>query len=155
MLLENESIYLINCDLKISAMYAYMFEKDEERKKTLETTVKTETLPNYLKNMETILVARGGKHFAGNDVIDSYFIFLFLIYIVLTCKNCGFSEQVRKILKVSWLDSRTLVERSGLARNSLWGWTVSLGDLPSQIGLSLSILIRIPIWNDEIHPIRI
>ena len=53
-------------------MYAYMFEKDEERKKTLETTVKTETLPNYLANMEKLLVARGGKHFAGNEVVLTF-----------------------------------------------------------------------------------
>ena len=45
-----------------------MFEKDEERKKTLEVTFKNETLPNYLKNMEKILTARGGKHFAGDSV---------------------------------------------------------------------------------------
>ena len=55
-------------------MYAYMFEKDEEKKKALETTVKTETLPNYLANMEKLLVARGGKHFAGNEVVASYFL---------------------------------------------------------------------------------
>jgi hypothetical protein len=49
-------------------MYQYMFEKDEERKKTLEETFKTVSIPNYLKNMEKILVQRGGKHFAGNEV---------------------------------------------------------------------------------------
>ncbi len=49
-------------------MYLFMFEKDEEKKKTLENTFKTETLPNYLKNMEKILTERGGKHFAGSDV---------------------------------------------------------------------------------------
>ncbi len=50
-------------------MYLFMFEKDEEKKKVLHETFKNETLPNYLKNMEKILAARGGKHFAGNDVI--------------------------------------------------------------------------------------
>ena len=45
-----------------------MFEKDEERKKTMEETWKTVSVPGYLKAMEKVLVARGGKHFAGNKV---------------------------------------------------------------------------------------
>ena len=45
-----------------------MFEKDEERKNSMEETFKTVSIPNYLKNMEKILVQRGGKHFAGNEV---------------------------------------------------------------------------------------
>ena len=49
-------------------MYAYMFEKDEERKKSMEETFKTVSLPNYLNNMQKILVARGGKFFAGNEL---------------------------------------------------------------------------------------
>ena len=49
-------------------MYAYMFEKDEERKKLMEETFKTVSVPNYLNNMQKILVARGGKFFAGNEV---------------------------------------------------------------------------------------
>jgi Glutathione S-transferase, C-terminal domain len=53
-------------------MYQFMFEKDEEKKKALEATFKTETLPNYLKNMEKILTARGGKHFAGDSVICTF-----------------------------------------------------------------------------------
>jgi hypothetical protein len=55
-----------------------MFEKDVERKKTLEATFKNETLPNYLKNMEKILTSRGGKHFAGNEVTTA--LYFFLIY---------------------------------------------------------------------------
>ena len=53
-------------------MYAFMFERDEEKKKTLEETFKNETLPNYLKNMEKILTSRGGKHFAGDAVTGDF-----------------------------------------------------------------------------------
>ncbi len=50
-------------------MYQYMFdEPDEERKKKMEETWKTVSVPGYLKNMEKLLIARGGKHFAGNEV---------------------------------------------------------------------------------------
>ncbi len=49
-------------------MYQYIFEKDEERKKTMEETWKTVSVPGYLKNMENLLIARGGKHFAGDEV---------------------------------------------------------------------------------------
>ncbi len=49
-------------------MYQYMFEKDEERKKTMEETWKTVSVPGYLKSMENLLIARGGKHFAGDEV---------------------------------------------------------------------------------------
>jgi hypothetical protein len=45
-----------------------MFEKDEERKKTMEETWKTVSVPGYLTVMEKLLVTRGGKHFAGNEV---------------------------------------------------------------------------------------
>ncbi len=43
-------------------------EQDESRKKELETKFKNESFPNFVKNLENILEARGGKHFAGNEV---------------------------------------------------------------------------------------
>jgi hypothetical protein len=43
-------------------------EQDETRKKELEGKFKSETFPNYLKNMEKLLISRGGKHFVGNEV---------------------------------------------------------------------------------------
>ncbi len=49
-------------------MYGTMFEKDEEKKKSLEQTFKNETLPSFVTKMEALLIARGGKHFAGNEV---------------------------------------------------------------------------------------
>ena len=45
-----------------------MMEKDEEKKKELEEMFIKEVLPNYMKNLEKILIARGGKFFAGNEV---------------------------------------------------------------------------------------
>ena len=45
-----------------------MMEKDEEKKKELEEAFVKEVLPNYLKNLEKILVAQGGKYFVGNEV---------------------------------------------------------------------------------------
>jgi len=49
-------------------MYQTMFERDEEKKKKLEETFKTDTLPKFVTNMESLLERRGGKHFAGNEV---------------------------------------------------------------------------------------
>ena len=49
-------------------------EQDESRKKELETKFKSETFPNFVKNLENILEARGGKHFAGNEVCFSNFV---------------------------------------------------------------------------------
>ena len=43
-------------------------EPDEERKKKMEETWKNVSVPGYLKAVEKLLVARGGKHFAGNEV---------------------------------------------------------------------------------------
>ena len=45
-----------------------MMEKDEEKKKELEEVFVKEVLPNYMKNLEKILVAHGGKYFVGNEV---------------------------------------------------------------------------------------
>ena len=53
-------------------MYLFMFEKDEERKKTMEETWKTVSVPGYLTVMEKLLVTRGGKHFAGNETEKKY-----------------------------------------------------------------------------------
>jgi len=58
------------CDL-IPAMYQTMFEKDEEKKKTLEQTFKTEQLPSFVTKMEGLLDSRGGKHFAGFEVVGN------------------------------------------------------------------------------------
>ncbi len=49
-------------------MVRIAFEKDEEKSKVMLNTFETETLPNFLKNMENLLISRGGKHFAGNEV---------------------------------------------------------------------------------------
>ena len=78
-----------------SAMYLFMFEKDEEKKKVLHETFKNETLPNYLKNMEKILTARGGKHFAGNDVIFFVYFYIYLAeskVITTDSRSCLFSN---------------------------------------------------------------
>ena len=62
-----------------------MFEKDEEKKKELQATFATETVPNFIKSMEAALVKNGGEYFAGKDVrgniitfyktISDYFFF--------------------------------------------------------------------------------
>ena len=44
-------------------------EEDEARKKDLESKFKNENFPTFLKNMETLLVTRGGKYFAGSEVL--------------------------------------------------------------------------------------
>ena len=43
-------------------------EQDETRKKDLESKLKAETFPAFLKNMEKLLAQRGGDHFAGDEV---------------------------------------------------------------------------------------
>ena len=49
-------------------MVAIYREQDETKKKDLESKFKTETFPTYLKNMEKLLVTRGGKYFVGHEV---------------------------------------------------------------------------------------
>ena len=44
-------------------------EKDVAREKDLESKFTRETFPTFLKNMETLLATRGGKHFVGNQVL--------------------------------------------------------------------------------------
>ena len=61
-------------------MVQFAFEKDEERKKVMLKTLETVTLPNFLKNMEKLLVARGGEHFAGNEVTFGYFRLVIIFF---------------------------------------------------------------------------
>ena len=56
-------------DLCFLGMVLIYREEDEARKKDLESKFKNENFPTFLKNMETLLVTRGGKHFAGSEVL--------------------------------------------------------------------------------------
>ena len=45
-------------------------EKDVTREKDLESEFTRKTFPTFLKNMETLLATRGGKHFVGSEVLS-------------------------------------------------------------------------------------
>ena len=43
-------------------------EQDEEKKAEMKKKLQTETFPNWLKMMETLLTSKGGKYFAGKQL---------------------------------------------------------------------------------------
>jgi len=49
-------------------LIAYMFEKDENKKKELGKVMKEETMPQAIAILEKLLVSAGGKHFAGGSL---------------------------------------------------------------------------------------
>ena len=45
-----------------------MKEQDNVKRAEMKKKLETETLPNWLKMMETLLTSKGGIHFAGNQL---------------------------------------------------------------------------------------
>ena len=62
-------------------------EEDEARKKDLESKFKNENFPTFLKNMETLVVTRGGKHFAGSEVLFVLHIYEINIFHMYVCNG--------------------------------------------------------------------
>merc|ERR1712106_190667 len=52
----------------INSFSPLMKEKDEEKRAELKTVFGSETMPAWMKMMETLLTSKGGKHFAGNQL---------------------------------------------------------------------------------------
>ena len=50
-------------------------EKDVTREKDLESEFTRKTFPTFLKNMETLLATRGGKHFVGSEVLTYHWFY--------------------------------------------------------------------------------
>ena len=52
----------------MNSVVPVMREQDEEKKAEMKKKVQTETMPNWMKMMETLLTSKGGIHFAGNQL---------------------------------------------------------------------------------------
>ena len=52
----------------MNSVVPVMREQDEEKKAEMKKKVQTETMPNWMKMMETLLTSKGGIHFAGKQL---------------------------------------------------------------------------------------